>query len=107
MPAVALKEWAAGARLVNTNQFERRRIQTAYGESMRAVFKDTDHTATGTDLLLTTDLEFEQAPMRLALADLTLGRPVTFCEAKKSDTSVAEALKRWSYGARAVNTNLL
>ena len=106
VPAVALKEWAAGARLMNTNQFERRRIKTPYGESMRVVFKGADHTATGTDLLLTTDLKFEQAPMRLALADLTLGRPVTFYETKKSDASVAEALKRWGYGARAVNTNL-
>jgi len=106
VPAVALKEWEAGARLVNTNQFERRRIPTPYGESMRVVFKGTEQTATGADLLLTTDLQFDQAPMRLALADLTLGRPVSFYEAKKADSSVAEALKRWGYGARAVNTNL-
>lgn len=106
VPAIALKEWEAGARLVNTNQFERRRIPTPYGESMRVVFKGTEHTATGADLLLTTDLEFAQAPMRLALADLTLGRSLAFYEAKKSDPSVAEALKRWGYGARAVNTDL-
>lgn len=106
VPATALKEWEAGARLMNTNQFERRRIQTPYGESMRVVFKGTERTATGADVLLTSDLTFEQAPMRQVLADLTLGRPVTFYEAKKSDPSVAEALKRWGYGARVVNTNL-
>ncbi len=106
VPATALKEWEAGARLMNTNQFERRRIQTPYGKSMRVVFKGTERTATGADVLLTLDLTFEQAPMRLVLADLTLGRPVAFYEAKKSDPSVAEALKRWGYGARVVNTNL-
>ena len=106
VPAVALKEWEAGVRLVNTNQFERRRIQTPYGESMRVVLKGTDDTAIGADLLLTSDLEFEQAPMRRMLADLTLGRPLAHYEAKKSDPGVAQALKRWTYGARAVNTNL-
>ena len=106
VPATALKEWEAGARLMNTNQFERRRIQTPYGESMRVLFRGTERTATGADLLLTTDLTFEQAPMRLVLADLTLGRPVAFYEAKKSDPNVSEALKRWGYGARVVNTNL-
>ncbi len=106
VPAVALKEWEAGVRLVSTNQFERRRIPTPYGDSMRVVFKGTDRTVTGADILLTSDLTFEQAPMRLALADLTMGRPLAFYEAKKADPSVAEALKRWEYGARAVNTNL-
>jgi len=106
IPATALKEWEAGVRLMNTNQFERRRIPTPYGDSMRVVFKGTDMTVTGADLLLTSDLTFEQAPMRLALADLTLGRPLAFYEAKKADPNVAEALKRWGYGARAVNTNL-
>lgn len=106
IPATALKEWEGGARLMNTNQFERRRIPTPYGESMRVVFRGTERTVTGADLLLTTDLTFEQAPMRLVLADLTLGRPIAFYEAKKKDANVAEALKRWGYGARAVNTNL-
>ena len=106
VPATALKEWEAGARLMDTNRFEGRRIHTPYGESMRVLFKGTERTVTGADVLLTTDLTFEQAPMRLVLADLTLGRPVAFYEAKKSDPSVAEALKRWGYGARAVNTNL-
>ncbi len=106
VPATALKEWEAGARLMETNRFERRRIPTPYGESMRVLFKGTERTVTGADLLLTSDLTFEQAPMRLVLADLTLGRPVAFYEAKKSDPNVAEALKRWGYGARAVNTNL-
>ena len=106
VPATALKEWEAGARLMETNRFERRRIQTPYGESMRVLFKGTERTVTGADLLLTSDLTFEQAPMRLVLADLTLGRPVAFYEAKKKDANVAEALKRWGYGARAVNTNL-
>ena len=106
VPAVALKEWEAGVRLVNTNQFERRSMQTPYGESMRVVFKGTEDTAIGADLLLTSDLEFEQAPMRRVLADLTLGRPLAHYEAKKSDPDVAQALKRWIYGARAVNTNL-
>ena len=106
VPATALKEWEAGARLMETNRFERRRIQTPYGESMRVLFKGTERTVTGADLLLTSDLTFEQAPMRLVLADLTLGRPVSFYEAKKKDANVAEALKRWGYGARAVNTNL-
>ena len=106
VPATALKEWAAGARLLETNRFERRRITTPYGESMRVVFKGTERTATGADLLLSSDLTFQQAPMRLVLADLTLGRPMAFYEARKSDPSVGEALKRWGYGARAVNTNL-
>ncbi len=44
--------------------------------------------------------------MRRVLADLTLGRPLAHYEAKKSDPDVAQALKRWTYGARAVNTNL-
>ena len=105
-PAHALKEWTSGVRLLNPERFERRRISTPFGESMRVVFKGTEQTITGHDVLLNTDLTYRQAPMRIALADLTLGRPVAFYENLKDDPSIAEALERWGEGVRAVNTDL-
>jgi hypothetical protein len=106
VPAKAVKEWRAGVRALNPERFERKRVKTPAGESMRVVFKGTEQTITGADIVLTSDMNYEQAPMRLALADLTLGRPVKDYESKKSDPSIAEALKRWEEGTRAVNTNL-
>ena len=105
----AIRLWDAGARVVNTNDFERRWVANKFGKHgrvMRVVLRGSNRTITGHEVLLSSDYNFQQAPMRLALAELTLGRQPSFYEARKAEPSVAEALRRWAQGARALNTNL-
>lgn len=104
----AIRLWDAGTRAVNTNEFERRWVTNKLakdGRVMRVVFRGSNRTITGHEVLLSSDYVFQQAPMRLVLAELTLGRQPSFYEAKKTDPSVAEALRRWAQGARVLNTN--
>jgi hypothetical protein len=101
----AIRLWDAGARVVNRDDFERQWIANPHGKNgqvMRVVFRGTKRTITGTEVVLTTDRSWEQARVRLALLDLTLGRPAADYEARKADPNVAEALSRWADGARAV-----
>jgi hypothetical protein len=105
----AIRLFDAGVRVVNTNDFERKWVVNPHGKEgrvMRIVFRGTTRTIHGSELLLTSDRQFQQGPMRVVLADLTLGRPVSFYESKRKDPNVAEALRRWADGVRVVNTHL-
>ena len=105
----AIRLWDAGSRVVNTNEFERRWVTNRFGKDgrvMRIVFRGTTRTITGKEVLLSSDFGWQQAAMRTVLAELSMGRPLLFYERRKSDASVAEALRRWRAGARALNTNL-
>ncbi len=54
----AIRLWDAGARVVNTNEFERRWITNQFakdGRVMRVVFRGANRTVTGDEVLLTSD----------------------------------------------------
>jgi len=104
----AIRLWDEGARVVNTNEIERRWVTNRFGKDgrvMRIVQRGSDRTVTGDELRLSNDGAYLQAPMRLVLLDLTLGCPASSYQGRtKSDPAVAEALRRWTGGCRAVNS---
>lgn len=105
----AVRLWDAGARVVNTNEFERRWLTNKFGRDgrvMRVVHRGTDRTITGNEVLLSSDTLIHQASVRIALAELTLGRPVATLQGAMANPEVAEAVRRWTAGCRVVNTNL-
>ena len=104
----AMRLWDAGVRVVNTNDFERRWITNGVHTTnryLRVVRRGSNRTIAGQEPVLTSDGDFQQAPMRVVLTDLTLGRPVSHYEGAKADPNVAEALRRWAAGAWVTNTN--
>jgi hypothetical protein len=105
-----IKLWDAGVRAVNTNAFERRWVTNIAGLTkpvMRVVFRGSQRTITGSEVFLSSDLNYQQGPMRVVLADLTMGGLISFYGTRKRDPNVMEALCRWADGVRAVNTNCL
>jgi len=61
----AIRPWDAGARVIKTNDFERRWVINRFGKNsrvMRVVFRSTSSTITGDEVLLTSDFDFQQAP---------------------------------------------
>jgi hypothetical protein len=104
----AIRLWDAGARVVNTNDFERRWVTSLFGKDgrvMRVVLRGSNRTIVGDEVLLTSDLKFQQAPMRVVLAELSMGRPLKAYEGRIKDVNVAEAMRRWADGCRVLNTN--
>ena len=111
----AIRLWDAGARVVNTNEFERRWVTNRFGKDgrvMRIVHRGSERTITGNEVLLTSDFAFDQTAMRLALLDLTLGSTVSFdvrtllsSVGKTADVTMAEAVRRWNAGARVLNAH--
>ncbi len=104
----AIRLWDAGARVVNTNEFERRWVTNKFGKEgrvMRIVFRGTTRTISGNEVLLTTDRSFYQDQMRVIIAGLTLGAPLAGFARRTNDPTVIEALRRWNAGTRALNTN--
>jgi hypothetical protein len=103
----AIRLWDAGVRVMNTNEIERRWVTNRFGKDgrvMRIVQRGSDRTVMGDGLRLSNDGTYSQAPMRLVLLDLTLGcSPNSYQRRAKSDPAVAEALRRWVGGCRAVN----
>jgi hypothetical protein len=105
----AIRLWDGGVSVVNTNEIERRWVTNQFGKDgrvMRIIQRGSDRTVAGNEILLSTDGAFSQASMRLVLLDLTLGCPPGAYQARaKSDPAVAEALRRWADGCRAVNAH--
>ena len=104
----AIRLWRAGVRVINTNEFERRWITNGVHTSkpyLRVVLRGSNRTITGNEVLLTSDGHFRQCEMRCILAELSLGQPVSSYVLRKDDPTVAEALRRWTGGARVLNTN--
>ncbi|MHC1767134.1 MAG: hypothetical protein AB9869_23000 [Verrucomicrobiia bacterium] len=104
----AIRLWDAGARVVNTNDFERRWVANKYGKDgrvMRVVLRASHRTITGREVLLSSDGRISETSVRLALGELTLGRPVETLRGAMATPDVAEALRRWEAGCRVVNTN--
>jgi len=104
----AIRLWDAGARVVNTNEFERRWVTNQFGKDgrvMRVVFRGSNRTITGNEVLLTSDMNFQDAAMRVALLHFALGKPLSESEGRKHDANTAEAIRRWKAGARVLSTN--
>lgn len=104
----AIRLWDAGIRVVNTNDFERKWVRSQYakdGRMMRIVQRGSERTISGTEVLLTSDLGFSDAAMRLALLEFSLGQAVPESAGRTHDASTAEAIRRWKAGARVLNTN--
>jgi len=55
--------------------------------------------------LLTSDLGFQDAAMRMELLHFALGKSLSDSEGRKHDPNTAEAIRRWKAGARVLNTN--
>ena len=104
----AIRLWDAGARVVNTNEFERRWVTNQFGKDgrvMRVVQRGSDRTITGNEVLLTSDYGFQDQVMRAALLHFALGKPLSETEGRKHDVNTTEAIRRWKAGARVLNTN--
>jgi len=102
----AIRLWEAGARVINTNDFERRWLTNRYGKEgkvMRVVQRGSERTITGNEALLTSDLLFQCDRVRAILADLALGADLSMYEKRRKDPNVAEALRRWAGGCRVLN----
>jgi hypothetical protein len=105
----AIRLWDAGCRVVNTNDFERRWLTNRFGKDgrvLRIVLRGTTRTITGNEVLLSTDGQVNEGSVRLALAELTLGRPVSTLQGAATHPDVAEALRRWTEGCRVLNAHL-
>ena len=104
----AIRLWDAGARVVNTNEFEPKWVTNQFGKDgrvMRVVLRGSNRTITGNEVFLTSDLGFQNSTMRLVLLCLALGNPPSESEGRKQDVNTAEAIRRWNGGARVLNTN--
>lgn len=105
----AIRLWDAGARVVNTNDFERRWLTNKHGKDgrvMRVVHRGTERTITGSEVLLSSDTKLEQGIVRMTLAELSLGRSPAYYKKLPEVPEVREALRCWDAGARLLNTNL-
>jgi len=104
----AIRLWDAGVRVINTNEFERKWIPSQYakdGRMMRIVHRGSSRTILGTEVLLMSDLAFQDSAMRVALLSFALGKPLSESEGRQHDANTAEAIRRWKAGARVLNTN--
>jgi hypothetical protein len=104
----AIRLWDASVRVVNTNEFERKWVPSQFakdGHMMRIVYRGSDRTITGNEVLLTSDLAFQNSAMRLALLKFSLDNPPANVDRQERDVSIEEAIRRWKSGARVVNTN--
>ncbi|HXT38448.1 MAG TPA: hypothetical protein VN887_00350 [Candidatus Angelobacter sp.] len=103
----AIRLWDAGARVVNTNEFERRWVTNQFGKDgrvMRVVLRGSDRTTTGNEVLLTSDIGLDQRVIREVIGCLTRGaRHENFHGRAKKDRAVSEALRRFNAGARMLN----
>lgn len=106
----AIRLWDAGVRVVNTNDLERRWLTNQFakdGKMLRIVLRGSNRTISGNEVVLSNDGAFAQAPMRLALLELTLGAPLRPYEKRaQRDPAIAEALRRFKNGGRAINAHL-
>ncbi len=104
----AIRLWDAGVRVINTGEFERKWVTNQFGKDgrvFRIVQRGSDRTITGNEVLLTSDLGFQDSAMRVALLHFTLGKPLPESEGRKQDMNTAEAIRRWKAGGRVLNTN--
>ncbi len=104
----AIRLWDAGVRVINMADFERKWVTNQFGKDgrvVRVVQRGSDRTITGNEVLLTSDLGFQDSAMRVALLHFALGKTLSESEGRKHDVNTAEAIRRWKAGARVLNTN--
>ena len=104
----AIRLWDAGARVINTNEFERKWVTNQFGKDgrvMRIVQRGSNRTIKGREVLLSSDLHFDEAGMRLSILSFALGQPVDTAGNGMRNANTAEAVRRWKAGARVLNLN--
>jgi len=105
----AIRLWDSGARVVNTNEFERKWVTNQFGKDgrvMRVVQRGSNRTISGNEVLLTSDGAFSEPQVRFALLNLSLGfETEKELERTSFNAEVREALRRWRAGTRVLNTN--
>jgi hypothetical protein len=106
----AIRLWDSGVRAMNMEEFERKWVTNKFGADgrvFRVVFRGSDRTITGNEVVLSNDGAFSQAAMRLTLLDLALGTPPgEVASPAKKDPALAEALRRFAEGCRVSNVRL-
>jgi hypothetical protein len=73
------------------------------GRVMRVVFRGSNQTITGREVLLTSDLPFQTAAIRLALLEFSLGKPPSPVDARTQDINIGEAIRRFKAGVKITN----
>lgn len=105
----AIRLWDTGARVVNTNEFERKWVTNQFGKDgrvMRIVQRGSDRTITGNEVLLTSDTACNDAQVRFTLLQLSFGlESEKTLQQRSFNAEAREALRRWKTGARVLNTN--
>lgn len=105
----AIRRWDSGVKVLNLRDFERRWLTHQLGKEgrvMRVVQRGSNRTITGNEVLLNSDQELDQAVLREAMGVLSLGGPQKgFAKRASREPGVAEALRRFDRGDRAMNTN--
>ena len=106
----AIRLWDSGVRVINMPEFERKWVTNKFGPDgrvFRVVFRGSDRTITGNEVVLSNDGAYLQAPMRFALLALTLGgTPRDFEKQARKDAAIAEALRRFEAGCRVDNASV-
>jgi hypothetical protein len=95
----ALRRWDGGVKVVNLGMFEK------YMEDGGPVivYRGTRKVIKGMDVRLSTDVPYREARVRYIMADISLGRAISYYQRFPSDSNVVEALKRWDKGVRVLN----
>ena len=104
----AIRLWDTGARVVNTNEFERHWVTNQFGKDgrvMRVVFRGSNRTITGNEVLLSSDLGGHLGATRNFVGLWSLGQPLPTKQPEIDEPIHREAMRRWNAGARLVNTN--
>ena len=105
----AIRLWDAGARVVNTNEFERKWVTNQFGKDgrvMRVVQRGSNRTIMGSEVLLSSDGALSEDKVRAMLLSWTLNGVSNTSPAPPELRELAEAQRRWKAGARVLNTNL-
>lgn len=105
----SIRLWDAGARVVNTNEFERKWVTNRFGNDgrvMRIVQRGSNRTITGNEVLLTSDTAYNDAQVRFTLLQLSFGLETEkTLEQRSFNAEAGEALRRWKGRTRVLNTN--
>ncbi len=104
----AMRLWDAGVQVINMAEFERKWVTNRFGKDgrvFRVVFRGTDRTILGNEVILSNDGELPQGHLRLALLDLTLGMsPDSLRKEGPPNPVTVEALRRFAAGCRVSNS---
>lgn len=105
----AIRLWDAGARVVNTNDFERRWLTNRFGKDgrvMRVVHRGTEREIDPTHIRLNSDVPWPETNVRYFMADIALGGSIEFYRAaaeRDHEMGCLEAVRRTQEGYKIAN----